>query len=75
VGQRRVTRPTNGFSKKVENHAEYARPSDTTPLVQAGVSDLVWSVDETIALLEQAEATPIRRGSYAKTRQAKPISD
>jgi len=28
-----------------------------------------------IALLEQAEATPIKRGSNAKTRQARQIAD
>ena len=47
----------------------------TTPAVQAGVSDHVWKVDEIVALLEEAVATPIRRGSYAKTRQARQISD
>jgi hypothetical protein len=42
----------------------------TTPAVAAGVADHVWSIDELIGLLEAAEATPIKRGSYKK-RQPK----
>ena len=40
----------------------------TTPAVAAGVTDHVWKLDEIIALLEAAEATPTKRGRYAKTR-------
>lgn len=88
MSMRRFTRLTNGFSKKVENHAaaislhfmhynfcRIHKTLGTTPAVRSGVSDHVWHVDEIVALLETAEATPIKRGSYAKTRQAKPISD
>ena len=57
---------TNGFSKKVENHAamvslhfmhyNFARPhmslgKRTTPAMAAGVADHVWSVDEIVGLL------------------------
>ncbi len=83
---RRYTRLTNAFSKKVENlaaavslhfmHYNFCRVHQTlgtTPAVAAGVADHVWKIDEIIALLEAAEATPIRRGSYAKTRRQ--ISD
>ncbi|MDQ5820153.1 MAG: IS1 family transposase [Actinomycetota bacterium] len=81
---RRFTRLTNAFSKKVENHAaavalhfgfyNYCRPhmslgSKTTPAMAAGVTDHVWSLDELIGLLEAAESTPTRRGSYRKTRE------
>jgi len=78
----------DAFSKKVENHAGAVSPHfmhdnfcrihktlGTTPAVQAGVSDHVWKVDEMVALLEAAEATPIKRGSYVKTRQAGQVSD
>jgi IS1 family transposase len=78
---RRFTRLTNAFSKKVENHAAAVslhfmhynfcrvhKTLGTTPAVAAGVTDHVWGVDEMIGLLEAAEATPIKRGSYAKTR-------
>jgi IS1 family transposase len=81
MSMRRFTRLTNAFSKKVENltaavslhffHYNFCRVHKTlgtTPAVAAGVSDHVWTLDELIGLLEEAEATPIRRGSYAKTR-------
>jgi hypothetical protein len=76
---RRYTRLTNAFSKKLENHAaavslhfmhyNFCRKHQTlgtTPAVAAGVADHVWKVAELVELLEAAEATPIRRGSYKK---------
>jgi IS1 family transposase len=81
MSMRRFTRLTNAFSKKVENltaavslhfaYYNFCRVHNTlgtTPAVAAGVSDHVWTLAELIGLLEQAEATPIKRGSYAKTR-------
>jgi hypothetical protein len=41
----------------------------TTPAVAAGVTDRIWKVDDIIRLLEAAEATPIKRGSYKKRQQ------
>lgn len=67
MGMRRFTRLTNGFSKKVENHAamvslhfmhyNFARPhmslgKRTTPAMAAGVADHVWTCDEIAALLD-----------------------
>ncbi len=67
MGMRRSTRLTNGFSKKVENHAamvslhfmhyNFARPhsalgKNTTPAMAAGVADHVWTPDEIAALLD-----------------------
>jgi IS1 family transposase len=67
MGMRRFTRLTNGFSKKVENHAamvslhfmhyNFARPhmalgKRTTPAMAAGVSDHVWTCDEIAALID-----------------------
>lgn len=62
---RRFTRLTNGFSKKVENHANavalhymfynFARIHKTlrvTPAMQAGVSDHVWSLEEIAKLAD-----------------------
>ena len=59
MGNRRLTRLTNGFSKKVENlehsvslhfmHYNFARIHKTlrvTPAMAAGVSDHVWSLEE-----------------------------
>jgi IS1 family transposase len=67
MSMRRFTRLTNGFSKKVENHAamvslhfmhyNFARPHSTlgknvTPAMAAGVADHVWTCDEIAALLD-----------------------
>jgi IS1 family transposase len=83
---RRFTRLTNGFSKKVENHAHmvalhcvfynFVRIHKTlrvTPAMAAGVTDRLWNVSDIVALLEQAEAeaVPKVRGPY-KPRQPKP---
>lgn len=66
---RRFTRLTNAFSKKIENHAlsvalhymhyNFCRIHKTlrvTPAMAAGVSDHVWTIDEIVSLVEQAEA-------------------
>jgi len=63
MGMRRFTRLTNGFSKKVENHAHmvaihfmfynYARIHKTlrvTPAMEAGLANHVWSLEEIIEL-------------------------
>jgi IS1 family transposase len=63
MGMRRFTRLTNGFSKKIENHA-YAlaiyymhynfgripRTLRVTPATEANVSDHVWSLEEIVDL-------------------------
>jgi len=85
MSMRRFTRLTNAFSKKVENLAaavslhfayyNYCRPHQSlggkTPAMAAGLEDHAWSVDELIALLEAAEAVPVKRGAYRKTRERK----
>lgn len=61
---RRFTLLTNAFSKKVENHEaaialhfmhyNFARVHQTlrvTPVMQAGVSDHAWSLEEIVALI------------------------
>jgi IS1 family transposase len=61
---RRFTRLTNGFSKKVENHAHsvalhfmyynFGKVHQTlrvTPAMEAGVTDHVWSIAEIVSLL------------------------
>jgi IS1 family transposase len=61
---RRFTRLTNGFSKKLENHAlnvalhftyyNFCKIHQTlrvTPAMEAGLSDHVWSVEELVTLL------------------------
>jgi hypothetical protein len=68
MSMRRMTRLTNGFSKKMENHAHavslnflyynFARIHRTlriTPAMAAGISDHVWSIVEIVGLLDAAE--------------------
>jgi IS1 family transposase len=65
MGMRRFTRLTNGFSKKIENHAfavalhfihyNFARIHKTlriTPAMAAGLTDHVWSLEEIVLLAE-----------------------
>ena len=64
MSMRRFTRLTNGFSKKVENHAHvfalyfmyynFCRIHQTlriTPAMAARVTDHVWEIDEIIRLI------------------------
>lgn len=77
MSMRRYTRLTNAFSKKVENlaaavslhfmHYNFCRVHQTlgtNPAVAAGITDHVWKLSDLIALLEDAENMPTRRGSY-----------
>jgi IS1 family transposase len=79
---RRFTRLTNGFSKKIENHA-YAvalhmmyynfvrihQKLRTSPAMAAGVSAKLWEVADIVALVEAADAKPGKRGPYKKQGQ------
>jgi IS1 family transposase len=77
---RRFTRLTNGFSKKVENHA-YAvalhmmyynfvklhSKLRMSPAMAAGVSSKLWEIGDIVALVEAEEAKAVRtRGPYKK---------
>lgn len=76
---RRFTRLTNGFSKKLENHAysvalfamyynfcKIHKTLRVTPAMEAGVSDRVWDVAGIVKLVEDAEAKPGKRGALQK---------
>lgn len=78
---RRFTRLTNGFSKKVENHAHavalhvmyynFVRLHSKlrmTPAMAAGVSTRLWEIGDIVALVEAAEEVerPKTRGRYKK---------
>ena len=69
MGSRRFTRLTNGFSKKVENHAHsvaihtmqynFVRIHQTlrcTPAMAAGVSKNLWELADMVKVLEDWEA-------------------
>lgn len=71
MSMRRFTRLTNGFSKKVENHAHavalhymyynFCRVHQTlrvTPAMEAGLADHVWTVEDLVALLPKPVAQP-----------------
>ncbi len=64
MSMRRFTRLTNGFSKKVENHAYHValhymhynfcrihKSLRVTPAMAAGVTDRLWEVEDIVALL------------------------
>ena len=72
---RRLTRLTNAFSKKVENHAHamalhfmnynFCRTHKTlrvTPAMAAGVTDRLWAVEDIVALIAENEPPPKKRG-------------
>jgi IS1 family transposase len=81
---RRFTRLTNGFSKKIENHA-YAVALHMmyynfvkmhgklrcSPAMAAGIETRLWEIADIVALVEAAEAvtTPKTRGPYKKRVQ------
>jgi len=76
----RLTRLTNGFSKKAENHAyavalhimyyNFVRVHSKlrmSPAMTAGVTDRLWEISNIVELVEEAEAVqPRMRGSYKK---------
>lgn len=78
---RRFTRLTNGFSKKLENHAysvalfaffyNFCRIHKTlrvTPAMAAGVTDRLWEVADIVKLVEAEEAkVSVKRGPYKKS--------
>jgi hypothetical protein len=81
MSMRRFTRLTNGFSKKVRNHAaaialhymhyNFCRIHKTlrvTPAMEAGLTDHVWTLEEVALLLEakNMEVKHAKRGSYRK---------
>lgn len=79
MSMRRFTRLTNGFSKKVENHAlsvalhymhyNFCRIHKSlriTPAMAARVTDRVWTITDIVAIIEVGEGAPKKRGPYKK---------
>ncbi len=65
-------RLTNGFSKKIENHAHavalhymdynFCRVHQTlriTPAMEAGITDHVWNLDELVGLLDRMQTEAV----------------
>ena len=76
---RRFTRLTNGFSKKLESHAysvalfamfyNFCRIHTTlrvTPAMEAGFTERLWEVSDIVALVDSAEIKSTKRGPYKK---------
>ena len=76
---RRFTRRTNGFSKKIENHAcavalytmhyNYCRIHSSlrvTPGMAAGLTERVWELEELVQMIEDALPKAGPRGTYRK---------
>ena len=72
---RRFTRLTNAFSRKVENHAysvalfamyynfvRIHKTLRTTPAMAAGVTGKLWEIGDIVALVEAADPKPGKRG-------------
>jgi hypothetical protein len=65
MGNRRLTRLTNAFSKKMENHmhamsfyfmvynfVKIHSSIKTTPAMEAGVTDILWSMEDIVLMAE-----------------------
>jgi IS1 family transposase len=83
MGMRRFTRLTNGFSKKIQNHAamvavhavyyNFARIHKTlriTPAMACGLSDHVWTLEEIVMMADRYMPKPSKRGPYKKRATA-----
>jgi hypothetical protein len=68
---RRFTRLTNAFSKTIENHVAALalhylhhnlcrghQPLRVTPATEPGIADHIWSIEETVSLLENGGNIP-----------------
>ena len=82
MSNRRFTRLTNAFSKKIDNHAyavalhfmycNFVRIHTTlrvTPAMEAGLSDHAWNVEELVAMGDAAMPKLTKRGPYKKREQ------
>jgi hypothetical protein len=74
---RRCTRLSNGFSRKLENHAaavalnyfaykfiKIHRTLRVSPAMAAGVTDRLWSVEDLVALWESYEERRAERAAW-----------
>jgi IS1 family transposase len=83
MANRRFTRLTNAFSKKLANHehmialytvwynlVKMHKTLKMTPALAAGVSDTLWSMDDLVALVDQWDAAKPRKKPGRKPKAA-----
>ena len=83
MSMRRFTRLTNGFSKKLDNHIHalalyfafynFCRIHKTlrmSPAMAAGVTDMLWSLEDVIAKIDELAPESKARGPYRKRGDA-----
>jgi IS1 family transposase len=76
---RRFTRLTNGFSKKLDNHihalalyfafynfCRIHKSLRVTPAMAAGITDRLWTLDDIVAKIDEMAPVPKPRGPYRK---------
>ncbi|MDE8650136.1 IS1 family transposase [Novosphingobium album (ex Liu et al. 2023)] len=76
---RRFTRLTNAFSKKLDNHIHalalyfafynFCRIHKTlrmSPAMAAGITDRLWSLEDIVAKIDEMAPAPAKRGPYKK---------
>ncbi len=76
---RRFTRLTNAFSKKLDNHihalalyfafynfCRIHKSLRVTPAMAAGITDRLWSLDDIVAKIDEMAPAPKPRGPYKK---------
>ena len=81
MSNRRLTRRTNGYSKRIENHAHqialhfwhynFARIHESlrvTPAMEAGVTDRLWDFNDLVKLIEDDDPKHGPRGPYRKKK-------
>lgn len=83
MSMRRFTRLTDGFSKKVESHADmvalytvwynFVRMHKTlrcSPAMASGLSATLWSMEDVVKLIEARATKPMRPATYRKAETA-----
>ena len=76
---RRFTRLTNAFSKKLDNHihalalyfafynfCRIHKSLKVTPAMAAGITDRLWSLEDIVAKVDEMAPSPAKRGPYKK---------
>jgi IS1 family transposase len=76
---RRFTRLTNAFSKKLDNHihalalyfafynfCRIHKSLKVTPAMAAGITDRLWSLEDIVAKIDEMAPPPAKRGTYKK---------